>query len=376
MSLDVGDIAAHFEIEGDFLRAHPLERGHIHDTFVATYRTRRGERRYLHQRMNSHVFRDPPAVVENIVKVTHHVRHKLAERNLSDLKRRVLTLIPSRDGPAWYRDATGQYWRTYIFVENTRVVETPTSLAEARETARAFGDFQTLVADLPPQRLVETIPDFHKTPARLEALRAVVEKDEKNRAATAREEIRAIEGQSSLVPRLWELHETGRVPLRIVHNDTKINNLLFDADTGEGICVVDLDTVMPGLSLYDFGDMVRAGISATAEDERDPDLLDLRLDVFASLVRGYLSATLTFLKPAETSHLVLAAQITTLENAIRFLTDHLDGDRYFKVERPHQNLDRCRRHLHLCANMQRHEDEMQRIVEDEVSRCRDDSPAR
>jgi Ser/Thr protein kinase RdoA (MazF antagonist) len=309
--------------------------------------------RFLLQRINTQIFHDPVALMKNIERVTTHLAGKEP-----DGSRRVLTLVRTCEGQAWQMDAEGSFWRMYRFIEGTRSYDVVETATQAYEAARAFGEFQRMLAELPAPRLHETIPDFHSTPKRLEALKRAIEADALGRAAGAEREIAfALERES--VTRL--LVEAG-LPERVTHNDTKINNVLLDERTGQRICVIDLETVMPGLAPYDFGDMVRTMTCRAAEDERDLSLVRIEMEMFEALARGYLSVAGSFLTNAEKGMLVEAGRVITLEQGIRFLTDYLDGDRYFKVHRPGQNLDRARAQFRLVESLEEHRAAMEQVV--------------
>jgi aminoglycoside phosphotransferase (APT) family kinase protein len=295
-------------------------------------------------------------MMENIERVTAHLADQLTGE--SDCDRRVLTLVPARDGRTWHADESGNYWRVYRFIENARsydAVETP---QQAFQAAKAFGRFQQMLASLPAPRLHETIPNFHDTPRRFAALEQAIEADVANRAASARREIDFALAHESIVGALLDAD----LPERVTHNDTKFNNVLLDDATGEGICVIDLDTVMPGLTAYDFGDMVRTTTSPAMEDERDLSKVSMEFPMFEALVRGYLDAASAFLTDAEREHLAFSGKLITFELGVRFLTDHLAGDTYFKVHREGHNLDRCRTQFKLVESIERQEDKMNQLV--------------
>ncbi len=361
---DLGEICALFALNGRYVRAQPHGTGHINDTFAVTCTGENGLRRYILQRINQHVFRDVDALMENIRRVTEHAGRRLADQpNPRGERRQVLTLIPTRDRRACLRDNSGAAWRCYDFVEDARtydLVETP---AQAREAAYAFGTFQGLLGDLPGPRLHETIPNFHHTRERFERLRAATTFADPARLEAARDELSFAFSRESMVNVLLDLQAAGRVRERITHNDTKLNNVMLDDATGHGVCVIDLDTVMPGLALYDFGDMVRSAGNAAAEDETDLSRVTLRMPVFAALVEGYLASARSFLNDVEIGHLAFSARLITFEIGMRFLTDFLEKDVYFKVRRPGHNLDRCRCQFALLRSMEERADEMNRLVE-------------
>lgn len=358
---DLREIARHFQIGADFLAARPCSSGHINDTFVATYGRDGAEVRYIHQWINHHVFKRPELVMENIHRVTSHQRRQLLANGCADPERRALTIIPAQDGRPFHCTPEGHYWRTFQFIENARTSEAVESPAQAREVARAFGAFQHQLVDLPSPRLHETIPNFHHTPSRFAALVAAVEADPENRSAEVRREIDFALARQPITETLVALQSRGEMPERITHNDTKLNNVMLTPE-GEGICVIDLDTVMPGLALYDFGDMVRTATSSTLEDERDLSLVRMQMPMFQALVDGYLSAARDFLVPAERDHLAFSGKLITFEIGIRFLTDHLLGDTYFKIHRPGQNLDRARTQFALVTSIEAQEEAMAAYV--------------
>lgn len=359
---DVEAVGRHFQIAGRFEGAAPRGSGHINDTYAATYLDGEQRRHYIHQRINHHIFRDPAAMMDNIARVTRHVQQKLAGTPGAQPTRESLTLIPARDGAAYHVDADGYFWRTYLLVEEAVSLDTVSQPEQAYEAACAFGQFQQQVADLPGPRLHETIPAFHHTPLRYQALITALRRDVQGRARSARAEIAFAEAHEPLSRILVELQARGLAPERITHNDTKINNVLLDRATGRGLCVIDLDTVMPGLSLYDFGDLVRTAVSPAAEDERDLAKVQVRLPFFEALVRGYLRGAGSTLTATEVEHLPEAGMLISFETGLRFLTDHLAGDTYFKIHRPDHNLDRCRTQFALVAQLEQNLDALRAIV--------------
>lgn len=369
MSHDLRALAAEFQIPGDFQGATPYGSGHINDTFAATFDQAGTPVRYIFQRINPHVFQQPVALMENIVRVTRHVRERLLAAGATQVSRRGLTLVPTHEGRAWHTDAAGHVWRGYLFIEGAQTYDQIESPAQARAAARAFGEFQTLLADLPAPRLHDTVPHFHCTRRRFDAFAAAVASDPLNRAAEVRAEIEFAQRREALVDALPREQAAGLLPERVTHNDTKLNNVLLDDATGEGICVLDLDTVMPGLALFDFGDMCRSACRPTLEDERDLARVEARMDIFAALVAGYLSAAGTCLNPTEVARLAFSARLITLETGLRFLTDFLTGDRYFKTRRPGQNADRARVQLRLLASFEQQAEAMERIVAEATGRA-------
>jgi Ser/Thr protein kinase RdoA (MazF antagonist) len=354
---DAQAAANQFDFSGEVLSVTPHGSGHINDTYLVTCQAPGAPVRYILQHINRHVFHNPIAVMENVERVTAHLAAQAAGQ--PDSARRALQLIPARDGRNWHIDAQGETWRAYRFIENAHTYETATSTGQAFQAARAFGHFQQQLSSLPPPRLHETIPDFHNTPKRFAALERAIVADAAGRAALAKPEI---DFARSLQATTGILLDAG-LPERITHNDTKFNNVLLDDKTGEAVCVIDLDTVMPGLALYDFGDMVRTTTSPAVEDEQDLSKVRMQFPMFEALVRGYLETAGAFLTAAEKKYLAFSGKLITFEIGIRFLTDYLVGDTYFKVHREGHNLDRCRAQFKLVESIEQQEDEMNRLVE-------------
>ncbi len=357
---DLRTIGARFHVLGALVDAVPHGSGHINETYAATYDQAGTRVRYIHQRVNGHVFRDTALLMDNVSRVLTHAASRLA--GSPDASRRVLTLVPARDGRPFVVDDEGACWRTYLFIEGARtydIVETP---AQAEAAAQAFGRFQSLLADLPGERLHDTIPDFHHTRRRFDAFVAAVAADPCNRAAACADLIEVALAHEADADRLLAASAAGDVPERVTHNDTKVNNVMIDVATGEALCVVDLDTTMPGLAPVDFGDMVRTATNAAAEDEPDPSRVVSRPEMFEALVRGYLSAAGDVLRPTEVDWLAFAGQLLAFEQAIRFLGDHLLGDAYYRIHHPGHNLERARAQLALMASIERQRDAYEAIV--------------
>jgi hypothetical protein len=353
---DVSAIASQFQIDGEFVGATTYGSGHINDSYCVTFDQAGRPARYLLQRINHSIFKDPIALMENIERVTSHLACKVSgEPHCSEL---VPTLIPGHDGRVWYADADGNYWRTYRFIENAHTYDAVESTDQAFQAAKAFGEFQKLLVDLPAPRLHQTIKDFHHTPKRFMALEQAIASDAARRAVLARSGIEFAFARQSITS---VLHDAD-LPERITHNDTKFNNVMLDDVTGEGICIIDLDTVMPGLALHDFGDMVRTATSPTKEDEQDLSKVTMQFSMFEAIVRGYLASAGEFLTKAEKQHLVFSGKLMTFEQGIRFLTDYLQGDAYYKVSRDEHNLDRCRTQFKLLESIEQQEERMDRLV--------------
>lgn len=362
MSHDVSDIASRFQLPGPVESTKPYGTGHINDTYASEVQTENGTKRFIHQRINHSIFKDPPKVMENILRVTEHIRGKVLAAG-GDPSRRTLQVIPAKDSRPYYQDAEGNYWRTYVFIEGAKTYDVVENLDHVYAASRAFGQFQKMISDLPDPRLHETIVDFHNTRWRFGQFRDALENDTVNRAVDAKEEIDFVLQREQDASVLVDLLEQGRLPERIAHNDTKLNNVMIDDATGEGICVIDLDTVMPGLPMYDFGDSIRIGAATAAEDEQDLSKVHMDLDMFDRLAHGYLDEARDFLVDEEVRQLAFSAKLLTFECGMRFLTDHLNGDTYFKVHRENHNLDRCRTQFKMVAEMEQKREEMEALVE-------------
>lgn len=355
------EIIRFFQLEGEFLEIAPCGSGHINDTYASRMRVNGKIVQYVHQWINQHVFKDPVRVMENIERVTAYLRQYVTAVG-GDPARETLTLVPAVDGRSYYLTPQGDFWRTYLFIDGARTYDTAENIQHVYSASKAFGKFQKLLADLPGGRLHETIPDFHHTRKRFDAFLRALESDPARRARSVKPEIDFIfqrEPQTSVVV---DLLASGQIPERVTHNDTKLNNVMIDDRTGEGICVIDLDTVMPGSVLYDFGDSVRIGASTAAEDEPDLSRVGFDLRRFEWLTRGYLDAARDFLSATEIAHLAFSARLIALEQGIRFLGDYLNGDVYYKIHHPSHNLERARTQLKMVAEMEQQAGEMERIV--------------
>ncbi len=351
---DFNHIVSAFPLLGRMLSAAPYGNGHINETFLAVFTDGVDSRRYIFQKINHRIFKNVPALMENFARVTSHMRTKQPSH--------ALTLVPTRSGRIVHQDAAGNWWRLCQFIEGAHTVDCVTTEAQAREAARAFGEFLARLADLPSGRLHETIPNFHHTRSRFEALLRAVNEDVQGRAAGVRPEIAFAFAREADADLLLNLLARGELVERVTHNDTKINNVMLDDVSGRAVAVIDLDTVMPGLSLYDFGDMVRTAASSTAEDNPDSTQMHVVLPYFRALVEGYLETAGSVLNSVERAHLGFAGQLLAFENGLRFLTDHLQGDIYFRVHRPNHNLDRCRTQFALVASIESQREAMARIV--------------
>ncbi|MCD8323665.1 MAG: aminoglycoside phosphotransferase family protein [Clostridiales bacterium] len=358
----INDIARNFQFEGQLVSRKPYGSGHINDTWLLVFdRTDGTQKKVILQRMNREVFEKPVELMENIVLVTAYLRERISQ-NGGDPDRETLNVIPACDDRSYYVDATGEYWRAYHFIEDASCYDRVEKPEDFYESAVAFGHFQGLLADYPAETLYETIPGFHDTKARFAVFQQAVAEDVMGRAADVRKEIQFVLGREDVADYFTDLLAAGGLPLRVTHNDTKLNNIMIDNATGKGICVIDLDTVMPGLAMNDFGDSIRFGASTADEDEQDLSKVSCSMELFDIYTKGFLEGCAGKLTPKEIELLPMGAKVMTFECGMRFLTDYLQGDTYFKIHREGHNLDRCRTQFKLVADMEQKWDEMQAIV--------------
>ena len=361
------EVINHYQFTGELLSQEPYGSGHINDTFLLVYDIERmGRMKVILQRMNKDIFTKPEELMENVVGVTSYLRERIIE-NGGDPERETLNVIPTPDGAMFYKDSKGDYWRAYKFITDALGYDKVENPDDFYQSAVSFGNFQRLLADYPAETLHETIPLFHNTTNRYRIFRKALQDDLAGRAAGVPDDIRFALDREQEAGTLCSLLDSGELPLRVTHNDTKLNNVLFDRRTRKALCVLDLDTVMPGSSLYDYGDSIRFGAATAAEDEKDLSKMGINLHLFQVYTAGYLAACKS-LTPKELELLPLGAKIITLELAVRFLTDYLDGDRYFRVAYPEHNLVRARAQMKLVADMEAHWDEMQAIVAEEAAK--------
>ncbi|MBQ5664386.1 MAG: aminoglycoside phosphotransferase family protein, partial [Akkermansia sp.] len=342
----IGDL---FAVSGDFLYGEELRNGHINTTYRACYRSEDGqEDRYILQRINEYVFKDPAQVMRNVEKVTRHITWKLLRRR-RDAAGQTLNLFPARGGRNYIvLPEEGGMWRCYNNIEGTHTYDVVENTRQAYQAGFAFGSFQDLICDMNPEDIRESIPDFHNTPKRYADLLKSAEADVMGRAAHCQAELELLKSWENRYSRIVDMMATGEIPTRITHNDTKINNVMLDEETDDAVCVIDLDTVMPGSVLYDFGDMVRTATCMAQEDEEDLSKVKMEMPFFESLAEGYLDAAHGFLTQKEVEFMPFAGWLITTEIGIRFLTDYLDGDLYFRTSKPEHNLIRARNQFKLA----------------------------
>ena len=354
---DVRRAAEAFQIDGKAASIERFGSGHINDTFRLT-----DGRRYILQRLNTEIFAEPLLVIENIEGVTKFLRRKI-EAAGGDPDRETLNLIPAHDGKSYYVDEDGNFWRMYLFIEGATSYDAVRRPEDFYNSAEAFGHFQHQLSDYPAQTLHETIPAFHDTPKRYRDFTRALEEDVCHRAASVEKEIRFVQERAHEMGKAMEMLHRGELPLRVTHNDTKLNNIMIDDKTGKAVCVIDLDTVMPGLSIFDFGDSIRFGANTALEDEQDLSKVSLSLPLYETYVDGFLTGCAGALTEQERRMLPWGAKLMTLECGMRFLADHLQGDTYFQIHRENHNLDRCRTQFALVEDMERKWTQMEKAVE-------------
>ena len=327
--------------------------GHVNETYLVVSES---GRRYILQKISTRAFHDVPALMQNIISVTQFLKEK------TDDPRGVLTLVPTTDDQLFLTHEDGSYWRLYDFVEDAVCLQAPETPEDFYQSALAFGNFQQMLTDFPAETLSETIPMFHNTANRFKLFREKLAEDPMGRAASVKAEIEFALAHEAEASTLVDLQASGQLPTRVTHNDTKLNNILIDRDTHEGICVIDLDTTMPGLSINDFGDSIRFGANHSAEDEKDLSKVNFDIELYEVFTRGFIQGAQGGLTPAELEYLPWGAKLMTLECGIRFLTDYLDGDHYFRIHYADQNLDRCRTQFKLVKDMEEQFEAMAAVV--------------
>ena len=354
--MNMVEIAKQFALDREPLTAEPYGCGHINDTYCV----QAADKRYILQRINHNVFPDVRGLMSNIQRVTETIREKVVAAG-GDPERECLQIIPTKDGKA-YLEHEGNYYRMYVFVERTLSLQTVENPIHFYYSAVAFGQFQRRLADFPAETLSEAIPNFHNTVNRYKNFEAAVAADKMGRAASLKEEIAFVRERKADTELVVSLLASGELPLRVTHNDTKLNNVLLDDETGKPMAVIDLDTVMPGSALYDFGDSIRFGTNPAAEDETDLSKVYCDVSLFEEYTKGFLEACGESLTAKEKELLPFSGYLMTLECGIRFLTDYLEGDTYFKIHYPEQNLHRCHTQFKLAADIQAKMDELCEIV--------------
>lgn len=340
-----------FKFEGNLTEVSGYGNGHINDTYLLVFNDNDQENRYILQRINTNIFKQPEEVMENIEAVTSYLSQQIIAAGGNPL-RETMNIIRTLDDALGFEDEDSNYWRAYIFIENSESIEMIENPEHFYKSGLAFGQFQAALADFPAEKLHFTIPNFHNTVSRMADFKQAIENNKSGRKHLIEDEIKWVFERESFASTLWDLHAEGKLPLKVTHNDTKINNVLFDRDTKETLCVIDLDTVMPGFSLDDFGDSIRSGATTGAEDEPDLSKVNFSIDLYKEFAKGFIEGSNNTLSPLEIDLLPEGAKMMTFECGIRFLADYLDGDVYFKTEHEQHNLDRARTQFKLVSDME------------------------
>ncbi len=360
---DIKNAIRQFNFDGKYISSEELRSGNINSTYKLVFANSDGtEKSYILQKINTVVFKDPDGVMENIINVLAHIDKKITEKG-EDSERRILHFVTAKNGTYLYKDFNNYYWRAYVFVDGVTAYNSIDDPALFYEAGRGFGEFQKNLFDFPAEVLHETIPDFHNTKRRFYAFVAAIAEDKAGRVREIEQEIDFLFDRRKMMSEIVDKIEDGILPTRVTHNDTKLNNVLIDNDTGKAVCVIDLDTVMPGSSLYDYGDAVRFGASTAAEDEQDLEKISVNMELFKLFTKGFVEEISQSLTKEEIHYLPLGAKVMTCELALRFLTDYINGDEYFKIESPDHNLIRARAQMKLLTEFEKKYDEMTAYVD-------------
>jgi len=354
-------ILKNFMVEGEIIDVKPFGSGHINDTLLVTVKQDKKEVKYILRKINCYVFKQPELIIENTINVTNHIRQKLLEINEPDLNRKVFTLLLTKYEKYYHIDEAGDYWCLVVFIDHAYTIDSVENENQAFEAARAYGKFQKYLSDFDTSQCHITIKDFHNLSNRINAFENSINRDPKNRVISISKEILLAKKYGYLNDEFITLKGKNLLT-RITHNDTKINNIMLNNKTNEGLCVIDLDTVMPGIILNDFGDMVRTFTSPALEDDKDIAMVRVRLSIFDALVKGYLTELNGYLTKDEVGNLVLGSKIIVFEQAIRFLTDYINGDVYYKTEYDIHNLNRAKNQFALLASIEEQSSEMENII--------------
>ncbi len=360
MSFNLKEVYNLFQTDGTFQSGATFGSGHIHDTFkIVTAETEKDD--YILQRLNNKIFRNIPELQKNIERVTAHLLDKVRQIPGSNAKRECLQLIFAKDGKSWILDNDGSYWRMFVYITDHKSYDIVDSTDKAFEGGKGIGRFQAMLTDMPGGQLFETIPNFQNTEKRLETFNTIVKKDPVKRAGQVMDEIRFVLDRAEEMKVILQLGRDGKIPLRTTHNDTKFNNILLDQDD-KALCMIDLDTVMPGYVHYDFGDAIRTGANTAGEDEEDLSKVTMNIELFRAFAEGYLSQTRQTLNDVEKEYLALGPRVITYTQIVRFLTDYIDGDTYYKIHHEHHNIQRTRAQMKLLKSMEEQYSEMQEII--------------
>ncbi len=358
---DLNKIAKKFKIDGTIEEIKAFGSGHINDTYRVKIKEA-DKKDYILQVINHNIFPNVPELTKNIIRVTEHVKKKIEEKG-GDPERETLTIIPTVEGEGFYKDEDGKYWRVFIFIDNTNSYDRLENAEQAYEGGKAFGNFLKMVADMPGGPLYEVIPGFHYTPNRIKTFLESVKKDPVNRVSQCKEEVEFLSARTEEMKKIVQMGEAGELPLRTTHNDTKFNNVLLDKND-KGLCVIDLDTVMPGYIMYDFGDAMRTSTNTGDEDDPNLDRVSMNIDLFEGFTKGFVSELKDTLTKNEIDNLAFGAKLLTYEQSVRFLTDYIDGDIYYKTAHKEHNLQRTRAQIKLLKSMEEQFDKMEAIVQE------------
>ena len=361
--MDIIKVAYAFDFEGDIVCVQEFGSGHINSTFIADS----GVKKYVIQKINTNVFKDVDALMNNVFSVTEFLKHKI-EKNGGDPERKSLNFVKTKDGKKYYRSSEGECFRAYVFVSDSVCYDSADTPEMFKTSGKAFGCFQKMLSDFPADTLKETIPHFHDTFWRYEnEFLSALDGAKSENISAAKKEIEFVKAHKDETRIITDLIKKGEIPLRVTHNDTKLNNILFDKKTGESLAVIDLDTVMPGSALYDFGDSIRFGASTAAEDEKNLERVEISLEYFKAYADGFLSEAGDILMPAEKKNLAFSAKLITFECGMRFLTDYLNGNTYFKTDYPGHNLVRAKNQFKLVADMEKKADKMNAVINEIIN---------
>ena len=355
------EIAEQFQLKSEIGSIRPLKIGFINDSFIVESKDPADEWYFL-QRINHNIFKNVPGLQQNISIVTDHLRMKLAERGVEGLERRVLQIIPAKDGKLFYQDDAGNYWRVYVHIKNTKSYDT-INPELAYKAGVAFGDFQAMLSDVPLDNMIETIPNFHNMEFRLEEFREAVKNNAAGRLAQTQWMVDEIEKRADEMCKAERLYREGKLPKRVCHCDTKVNNMMFDED-GKVLCVIDLDTVMPSFVFSDYGDFLRTGANTGDEDDKDLDRVNFNMEIFKAFTKGYLKGAKSFLTPIEIENLPYAAALFPYMQCVRFLADYINGDTYYKIKYPEHNLVRTKAQFKLLQSVEANTPEMIAFIND------------
>ena len=359
---DLKRVCKVFNLPGEYECYKQFDNGHINKTYLVNLKEPDNIiKQYIIQSINGYVFKDPTIVMHNIKEVTSHIREKIKSEG-GDINREIINFLYIKEGINYFSDENKNFWRVYPFIDKSITFEKVENETMLFNAGNAFGKFQRMLSDFPMCKLKDTIPNFHNTKKRLEDFFNTVEEDPEGRAKELKDEIEFFRERRSIASKLIDMQESGDLPLRVTHNDTKYNNILMDINTNEALCVIDLDTVMPGLSAYDFGDAIRFAASTAAEDETDLSKVNINMNYYEAFTKGFIGASKGFFTANEIDNMAWGAVIITLELASRFLADHINGDKYFRIHRPNQNLDRARNQMQLVLAMEQNFKQMCDIV--------------